>query len=416
MIIKYKEKINKGLNNIENRKYLITYLIGLFTICFFIFDLGGLLNKAFTSLANLFSNVDGEIKQVIIQEDGYDSGVEGSIKISASADWSESGYATLLYEVDTIMNVNTNPRDVIIILDTSKSDGGMNLDDVKKDIRSMASLLLLNNNNSISLITFNGTAEILSSFTNEKDEIMIAIDAIESELESNYYNGLLKLSELLENYEVSHERELIVLFLTDGCTTKGKTNQISQYKIIKSKYPDITIYGIDYEVSDRIISDLELISDIQVNAHDYKNGLLEPALSPIYYESFELTEFISDNFYIENIDDIVCSVGSVNLIEENGKQKIIWSNDAGEYRTGRQESLEVKIKLKDELIDKENLYPIVEKTTVNYKLNGENTQFESNDTPILKNGYKIIYDIIMKNAIMNITFSKNKKLKILKKK
>ena len=64
-----------------------------------------------------------------------------------------------------------------------------------------------------------------------------------------------------------------------------------------------------------------------------------------------------------------------------------------DYRTGRKEKMDIRLSLNSNLIGIEGLYPIISSSTVNYKLdNSSLVKIENSDTPILKNGYKLIFD------------------------
>ena len=70
MVNKTKNKVKIFMQNKNNRTIAT---IALIIVCFFAFNLSGLLSNVFTSLANLFTNVDGEIKELVIESEGYDT-------------------------------------------------------------------------------------------------------------------------------------------------------------------------------------------------------------------------------------------------------------------------------------------------------------------------------------------------------
>ena len=393
MIKNYVEKIKKFILNKENKKYTVIGAIVIFTICFFVFDLGGLLGRVFTSIGSLFSNVDGEVKQVVIKSDGYDEGVGGSVQITKSADWIDDKNVNFSYEVKSNVLPSDKARDVVIVLDISSSDSGIKLEDVKNDIKEMVTKVLNDSTNKVSFITFNSSAEIVSNFTNDKNEIINLLNEIELGGESSYYSALLKLDELLTNYNYSNNRELVILFISDGYSTVSPSAAKGQYEIIKEKHPQSLIYGIDYRVGEINLERLKDVSDIQISAVNYDNPLLEPTLNSKYYSTFELVEYINnDYFYIDSSDDITVSVGNVSLINEDDKQKIVWTIDS-EYRTGRKETMDIELKINIDLIRMEGLYPILSYSEISYTLANHNLiKLESNETPILKNGYKLIFD------------------------
>ena len=389
MIKKYIGKVK----NYYNKKVIITGAIVLFTLCFFMFDLGGLLSRVLTNVGNLFSNVDGEIKQVVIKSDGYDEGVGGSIQITKSADWTSNDSAMLVYDVNTNAMIDEKSKDIVIVLDTSISNSGNKLEKVQADIIEVISMLLNNDNNRIGIITFNETSEILLPLTNDKNSLINSINNLTIGGKRNYYKSLLKLEEFLDEYIKSDDNELIVLFITTGFPQIDTPNEMGQYNVIKEKYPSSMVYGISYEAGKEITTSLNKISDEQIILDYSKNVLLEPALNPKYYDSFEMVEYIdNDYFYIDDVDDIKVSFGEVTLTNENNKQKIIWSISNNKFRTNQTVTMNINLKLNDNLVGVEDLYQILSGSNVNYMLDGSSYSIENDETPILKNGYKVEYN------------------------
>ena len=393
MIKNYVEKI---ILNKENKKYTVIAAIAIFTICFFVFDLSGLLGRLFTSIGSLFSNVDGEVKQVVIKSDGYDEGIGGNIKITKSADWSSNESITILYEVDSILRESDNNKDVILVLDNSSIITNSDLESLKRETSEVISKILLDDGNNVGIITYNSQASILIELTNDEKSLLESIDTIKlGDRTRNWYYALLEVSEILRNYEKSNNRELIILFVSGGAPTSGSlANANAQYEVIKSKYSLSKIYGISYKSDGTLNDSLKKVSDEQYSSSNSKNIFLELALNSKYYDSFELIEYLSNNYYVESVDDITVSVGSVNIDNKNNQQQIIWKVNKDEFRTGRSEKMEIKLKLKLDLIGVEGLYSTSEKISASYILENGNVQFiESEETTILKNGYKIVYNV-----------------------
>ena len=64
--------------------------------------------------------------------------------------------------------------------------------------------------------------------------------------ETNYYQALVKVDDVLSTYTKKSNRDCVVLFLTDGLPTVDTPNEIGHYKYIKSKYNYLDINGIQY--------------------------------------------------------------------------------------------------------------------------------------------------------------------------
>ena len=131
-----------------------------------------------------------------------------------------------------------------------------------------------------------------------------------------------------------------------------------------------------------------------INMEELKNVLFDAAFEPLRYEEFELTDYINtEYFYVESAEEVEASVGSASLVNEDGKQKVVWNLSENEYITGTTAKLKIKIKLKDEYIPKDGYYPTNEKVEVKVTLDGTDKSVETDLTPQLKHGYVTTYDM-----------------------
>ena len=401
---KLSEKETQNLMRV-NKKYFMSGLVVLFTICFFAFNLGGVLKNVWTSLSNLFSNVDGEVKQLVIKSSGYDDSKPGSFKITKTVDWVDVDKAKLVIEIDTIANTDNVSKDIILVVDTSSSMNGEKKEMFKTAAKEFISEILALNDNRIGIISYDSESTILSDFSTDETVLHQAIDNTSSSGETSYYQALINVENMLETYEEVDDRELIVLFVTDGYASIDTANQTVQYKLLKEKYPYVTIQGIQYEpegvsitgtVTSITIKSISDVTDNQFSAdrENIKNVLLEATLVPEYYKSFVITEYINgDYFRVENIDNINSEIGSVTLENYSDGQKISWQIGANELQTSKKATIEIDIKVNDELIGGEGLYSISNSILATMVLQDDTTEsVTSEETPILKYGYKVIYD------------------------
>ena len=135
------------------------------------------------------------------------------------------------------------------------------------------------------------------------------------------------------------------------------------------------------------ISDNQFIADMKT----LNNVLFDASVSPIIYDTYQIVDYIDNkNFTLESINDIKVSTGKVELTEENGKQKITWTLD--NLASGREANLTMKLKLKEELIGQGGIYPTNESTEVISKIENQEEDVTTTDTPILADNYKVIYD------------------------
>ena len=331
----------------------------------------------------------------MIQSENTDfaSGEEGSWQVTKSGYWTNYGEAEVTLDVDTSLMTNNQYTDIIFVLDISGSMSGEKLERVKSDSKELVSSLLSNQNNRAALITFDSSSQIVSELTNDEELLTSEIDNLQDTGSTNYYQALVNVDSILQDYQKEFGREMIVLFLTDGYPNVDTPNEKAQYQYLKSKYPYITINGIQYEMGDSILNPIKEISDNQFIAdmETLNNVLFDASVSPIIYDTYQIVDYIdNENFTLESIDDIKVSQGSVELTEENGKQKITWTLD--NLKSGFEAKLTMKLKLKEELIGQGGIYPTNESTEVISKIENQKEDVTTTNTPILADNYQVIYD------------------------
>ena len=363
------------------KKECIALLI--FVICLSIF-----------SVSYAFAAVE-PVRSIVIQSENTDfaSGEEGSWQVTKSGYWTNYGEAEVTLDVDTNLMTNNEYTDIIFVLDISGSMADDKLDRVKNDSKELISSLLSNQNNRAALITFDTSSQIVSELTNDEELLLDEIDNLQDTGQTNYYQALVNVDTLLQDYQKGSGREMIVLFLTDGYPNVDTPNQITQYQYLRSAYPYITINGIQYEMGDSILNPIKEISDNQFIAdmETLNNVLFDASVSPVTYNTYQIVDYIdNENFVLESVADIKVSQGSVELTEENGKQKIIWTLD--NLKSGFEANLTMKLKLKDELIGRGGIYPTNESTEVISKIESQEEDVSTTNTPILADNYKVIYD------------------------
>ena len=90
--------------------------------------------------------------------------------------------------------------------------------------------LLSSENNQVALISFSGASQIVSEFTNDKEDLTAKINSLTT----------------------GEEKDCIVLFLTDGYPSKDVPNEVVEYAYLKEKYPYLEIHTVQYEIGDTI--------------------------------------------------------------------------------------------------------------------------------------------------------------------
>ncbi len=327
------------------------------------------------------------------QELNYNSKEPGSIHVDKSAEWIAKNKARITFDIDTIRQTNNLYRDVILVLDTSSSMRSNSFDQVKQDAIRLLDDLLLEQNDQVALITFASTSQIVSEFTNNKEELADKINALTISNGTSYYQALVNVDNLLNDYQKDEEKDCIVLFLTDGYPSSDVPNEVTEYSYLKEKYPYLTVHAIQYEMGETILDPIRKISDHQFfsDKQTLYEVLLEASVVSVTYDKFVLTDVIdSEYFDIDSVSNINPSIGDVELIEENGEKKVFWKIE--NLISGTKPSLTIDVNLKKVYQNQDGYYPTNKEENINYKIKDVEETFTSTETPILKSYYQVSYE------------------------
>ena len=365
----------------EHTKEVVVFSI--FVVALSIFFVG----NAFAALTPTESVI------ITSRNTSYEDKEPGSWQVEKSGKWISKGKARVTFDVDTTLMTEDTDTDIIMVLDISGSMSGDKLDRVKSDSTELIESLLSNQNNQVALITFDTESTIVSDFTNDKDTLVNQINALEDTGSTNYYQALVNVDTILQDYQKTNNKEVIVLFLTDGYPNVDTPNQIAQYNYLKSQYPYITVNGIQYEMGDTILNPIKEISDNQFFAdmETLNNVLFDASVAPIPYDEFQIVDYIDNRYFtLENEKDITVSQGEVKLEEENGKQKITWT--ISNFNSGRDAKLTMDLSLHEDLIGQGGIYPTNESEEIISSIQGQEEDVTSTLTPVLADNYQVIYD------------------------
>ena len=365
----------------EHTKEVVVFSI--FVVALSIFFVG----NAFAALTPTESVI------ITSRNTSFEDNEPGSWQVEKSGKWVSKGKARVTFDVDTSLMTEDTDTDIIMVLDISGSMSGDKLDRVKSDSTELIESLLSNQNNQVALITFDTESTIVSDFTNDKDTLVNQINALEDTGSTNYYQALVNVDTILQDYQKTNNKEVIVLFLTDGYPNVDTPNQIAQYNYLKSQYPYITVNGIQYEMGDTILNPIKEISDNQFFAdmETLNNVLFDASVVPIPYEEFQIVDYIDNRYFtLENEKDITVSQGEVKLEEENGKQKITWT--ISNFNSGRDAKLTMDLSLHEDLIGQGGIYPTNESEEIISSIQGQEEDVTSTLTPVLADNYQVIYD------------------------
>lgn len=316
----------------------------------------------------------------------YSDKEEGSWQFTKTAKWISKGKAEINIKVNTLEKNRNDYTDVILVLDTSGSMVGEKLTQVQNDVNELINDTIPKGNK-IALITFNDTATIVNNFTDDASLLHDSINNLTVTGETNYYQALVKVDEVLSTYKKLDNKNCVVLFLTDGLPTVDTPLEIGEYKYLKSKYNYLTINGIQYE---SIGSSLHNITDIQYNANkdNLNEFLYRASLSTANYDKFTLTDVIDTNYFnLNNVVDITTTSGEAKAVDN----QIIWNLDG--LKSGAVAELIVDVNLNNDLIGVGGIYPTHTNTNVNYEIESTSTLESTTETTVLKDNYIVHYDM-----------------------
>ena len=268
---------------------------------------------------------------------------------------------------------------------------GEKLDKVKQDSIDLIQKTLQDNNNKLGIIEFNDNASIVSSLSNDISDLTNKINSLTTLGSTNYYQALVKLDELLKTYQKEENRELAVLFLTDGLPNINTPNEVGQYKYLKNEYSYLNIHAVQYEMGNQVLDAVKTISDKQFIAdmNTLNNVLIDASVPRETYNDFEIADYINtEHFNIEDKNAMTTSTGNFTLDKENGK--VTWNLDGLSSGTGA--TLTIDVYLKNEYLDKFNLYETNTKEEVTSEIHGITENISKTDTPILSNSFTVSYD------------------------
>ena len=354
----------------------------------------------------------------------FSSNEGGSWQMTKSAKWIAKNKAQIKFEVESKQKSNYENLDVMLVLDNSGSMGGQPLAKIKSDANEAIDTILSNSNNRISLVTFNSTSDILSNWSNDATNIKNLVNSINDAGGTNYYSGFKSAEAILDGtaggndkaggtnnpYTKQSNRDLVMIFMSDGQPNEKTPNEVGEYNFLKTTYPHITINAIQYNMGeDFILEPLKVISDNQFisNANSSTNVLQEATITPYTYDQFILTDFLNDDYWdsttIDKVIQILSEATSTNTgtlnptnvtINTSATPPTIKWDLSGIYRSGSKATLTLEVTLKDEYKDQGGLYPTNKGTTIESELpDTPDEDVSTIDTPVLKGDYKITYDI-----------------------
>lgn len=379
-----RQKISNYIRN-NQKKVLITcgFLVSIIAVSFII--------------ANTFAALK-PVRSVSISSEKviYNKKDPGAWNIEKSAEWVSKGKARITFELDTVLKKNTENTDIILVLDRSGSMVGDKIAKVKADAKALVEEKLSSGDNRFALINFDTESELMLMLTNNKSELLSNIDKLTAIGTTNYYQALVNVDKVLQGYVKDRNRELVLLFLTDGFPNEDTPNEVGFYQYLKSQYPYMTVNAVQYEMGDTILEPIKKISDHQYIAHidNLNNVLFEAADTPVSYDDFTIIDYIDDTYFtIDNVEKVEVSLGTAKLEYEGSTPKVTWSMPNSILKSGAKATMTIDVNLKDEYMGTEGMYPTNKKEEITSTI-GDNPEedIDTPKTPVLSEAYEVIYD------------------------
>lgn len=332
-----------------------------------------------------------EVRSIEIESSDYSN--PGSWHINKSAKWAGLGKVEVTFDVNSIIKTEGIYKDIVLVLDVSNSIKGEKFDKVKSDSKELVSSLLSSSHNRVALITCGDTSEIISRFSNDKNDLIAKIDTLTLQNSRNYNAALLNIDSVMDGYIKETGKDVVTLFLIGGYPYVDTPNQIGTYELLKDKYPFMSINGIQYEMGLEVIKEIREITDSVwiADKSSLSNVLFESSISPVLYEKFIVTDYVdNDYFVVDSVDDIKVSFGNVILESYDGVQKIIWNLGDNSFITGGNAKMTFNLSMKEENY---GYFKTNKKEAVETKLPKEELKtVNSSNTLLLKNYYEVTYD------------------------
>ena len=339
-------------------------------------------------LMNSFSLPNQQVMSFQSEKLNYDNKEAGSFEVTKNAKWISKGKARISIDIDTVSKIENREKDIILVLDDTF---GENKENVKSKLTDFITQVFMNEENKMALITFGETSLIETNLTNDKQMLINKIESLRKSTDKrNYYKALINLDNLLKEYTISENRDLVILFVMNGYPDIGLDSQEKFYMYLKEQYPyidiNVILSGVEVDTSKAI----EKISDYQymTSISNLNNQLLSISNFTKKYEKFILSNEINNSYFdMDSISKIKLTEGNIKVEDH----KIIWNLNG--LHTGTVANLTVDISIKEGIENDELQIPIQTTTQVEYSFeNVEETIVGKNGVGGLPPSYKIIYE------------------------
>lgn len=324
--------------------------------------------------------------EIFSEKLNYNNGEPGAWKITKSAKWTGRDEAEITIDVDSVTQSNQKKVDVLFLVDSSSTESD-NFKALQNGISNSINSIF-NSDNRVGIVTFNDTYDIVSNFTNDKEELNNKINSISTIGNRNFYQAFKGVENVLKSYEKEEGRDCVIIFIASGYTNIDKNNELAQYSYLKNKYPFLTVNALQHMMGSTLNDSFKNISDRQyiTNNSNLVTTIIDASGTSREYENFKITDYVNTNYF--SIEKNYSESGEVTLSED--EQKIDWN--INNYKSGQKLKLTIKVKLREEFKNLGGIYPTNDKTEITSAIDNVLEYLSSGDTPVLSDNYNVTYD------------------------
>lgn len=332
-------------SKIDVKKSIIfTFLLGITMI------LIGILSRSYSALT------PNSTVEIFSQKLSFVNENPGAWKLTETAKWVDENTVHLDLTLDSIEHMNYENQNVVLVY----SDSLTNNQEFIANMQSLVDHILKNSSNEIALITYGLNSEILQPFTNDSALLKNQLTQVNTNINRiNYYKAYASVIGLLNREYVSTENYQIVIF-SDYVVTDDSPAEVAEYNFIKSEYPNVSILGVAYDTTTRVLEQLNDFTDSQIKANDenFEIDVMSNIQLIDFYQNFSIAiQLNSDDFEILNTN-IESSFGNVSIQDD---EILLW-DFSNTLVSGKNVTCSIDLKIRDSASDV--IYPIINGTDV----------------------------------------------------
>lgn len=320
--------------------------------------------------------------------------------VTKSAEWIVEDIANINFKIESNLGLGKTKSDFIFVIEDSSRTGMLNQEQ-QNAVFSVFELFYLittpgfmDESSNISLITFNSAYNVIGDFTRDVDTLLgNAQNSLTLQGNTNYYQALRGVDEVLSDYTKEEEKDCTVVFITFGEPNEQTPEEQTYMEQLRSKYPYLKLNSIGMffaegestqsliNISDNTYIEKELSDSIELS--------FITALDVTRYNSFVIEDTINSKYF--DVIEATSDIGKITINDDLENTKVNW-NLGENYFSGSVKELNIKIKLKDEYTSDLGIFQTNIQETITSQIGMVSESVTSSLTPVITNGYLVTYD------------------------